>query len=271
MSATATEKKPTLSRFAELALALEKHKEKRQLLETQLTDLATQHQAALNEELAKEPGTNPYRIDTEPYKLREKLRKIEGQLETLGPVIETLTAQLNREGALKTVAEVRAGVERMQELHEAAEADLTETGDLIGEAVLSIWNRYAENREERIALRREIEAVLPSVRMLDAEVAARWDALEDPEGPQAPKDVGKFVELLVECIFDPYNQGYRGGTSTGIDAFGRSYPVESGDKRFGRRLPNLLPDLRGQDARVSGPGVESFAGAPEIGADFSVR
>jgi hypothetical protein len=36
-------------------------------------------------------------------------------------VIDTLTAQLNREGALQEVAGVQAGLERMQELHKTAE------------------------------------------------------------------------------------------------------------------------------------------------------
>jgi hypothetical protein len=75
---------------------------------------------------------------------------------------------------------------------------------------------------------------LRGVRLLDPETANAWDDLTDPEGSSAPKDVG---EMLVEIIFDPLDFGYRGGTFNALDADGRAYPVEAGDRRY-RTLPH---------------------------------
>jgi hypothetical protein len=72
VSTAVAEKKRKLSRVEELSEALEKHKAERQRLETELADLALSHQAALDEALAKEPGVNPYRVGTAPFKKRER-------------------------------------------------------------------------------------------------------------------------------------------------------------------------------------------------------
>jgi hypothetical protein len=139
---------------------------------------------------------------------------------------------------------------------------------------LEVWNRYADNREARASLCLEIENALKNVRMLDAETAAAWDHVADPEEGPGPgsraKDIGAFVEMLVEIIFDPYHNGYRGETSTVFDAeSGPSIAVDAGDKRYGRRLPNLLPALQAQDTRIGGSGVARFTGSPDPGPNFS--
>jgi hypothetical protein len=273
VSTAVTEKpttKPQRSRLEELTAALDHHKQEFQRYSTELADLSAALQSALDEALAKAPAESPWRVNGEPHKLRERMRKVEEKLDRLGPVMDTLTAQVNRESALKAVAEVQAATKRMRALNKEAEADLREIGEMVA-GITEVWNRYADNRDVRAALRLEIEAALKSVRMLEPETAAAWDDLEQPEGPQPAKDIGALLDQFVDIIFDAFNNGYRGAMSDAVDAFGRTYEVEGGDRSYGRRLPNLLPDCRGQDRRIGGPGIEKFARSIEPGANFSLR
>jgi len=95
------------------------------------------------------------------------------------------------------------------------------------------------------------------------QAAQAFDELVDPETQSAPKDIGAFLALVVEIMFDPYNAGYRGEKTTWLDESGTLHHGEAGTFTYGRRLPHLLPYLHGQDRKVSGPGFEKWGGAPE--------
>src|SRR5262249_48784657 len=157
---------------------------------------------ALDEELARNPGGSPFRKDSKPWALREKQGRLEAQLETIGPVIDTLTSQVNLAKMVADRKTVEAATARLAELFEEAEALFAQAGDVFpggtSEGLLAIWNRYAGNREARTELRREIGPVLHSVRTFSPEAAMAFDELVDPETESAPKDIAAFLALIVE-------------------------------------------------------------------------
>jgi hypothetical protein len=118
---------------------------------------------------------------------------------------------------------------------------------------------------------------LQNVQMLEPEVASAWEAVSvAPETPRtgAPPDAGAFCEMLIEVCLDPGHDGYRGEPTIVETNFAasdmRPVPgeprhtrtvVEAGNRKYPARLAELLPDLRGKDARVEaqdGVGVGVF-------------
>jgi hypothetical protein len=93
--------------------------------------------------------------------------------------------------------------------------------------------------------------------MIKPEVSSAWEQTAS-EGFQ-PRDFVAFCEALVELTADPRDEGHRGATTTVETRFAdsdmRPLPgeprqtrtvVEHESKKYGSRLPKLLPDLRGQ-------------------------
>jgi hypothetical protein len=289
MSAVVAEREAAT--LEELQEALDQRREQRQNLLAELANLALEEDAARAEFLRTAPTEDPYRVGgkgTQPLKVRTRREKVERQLKDLEATIGTLNGHINREAAIADIENLRTKTAELEKLNKATARRLKEAGAAFEQFILEQWNPYAELLQQRAALRSEVAqaGTLRSVQMLDPEAASAWETVSvAPETPRAPPDAGAFVEMLIEVMLDPGNDGYRGESTIIETNFAasdmRPLPgelrhtrtvVESSNRKYPARLAELLPDLRGQDVRVEaseGVGVGLFGLNP--GPWFSGR
>jgi hypothetical protein len=264
--------------YEELATALERKRERLLASSAKLLDLVQEEQVALDEFLGLTPDKNPWTVGTKPQRKHDEVVKVEREVANLEREIETLVVHVTREGALRDVESLKAKTAEIEKLNRATARRLKEAGKAFEQFILEQWNPLAELQEQRAALRGEVTPeTLRAVQMLDPEAASRWEEVSvAPETPRtgAPPDVGAFCELLIEVMLDPGNDGYRGETSVVETHFADSdmkplpgeprhtrTVVQGGNRKYPPRLAELLPDLRGKDARVEardGVGVGLF-------------
>jgi hypothetical protein len=264
--------------FEELTQALDQKREKLRERSAKLLDLVQEEQVALDEFLRLTPDKNPWVATTKPQRRHDEVVKCEREISNLEREIGTLVVHVTREAALRDVENLKAKTAEIEKLNRATARRLKEAGAAFETFVLEQWNPYAELLEQRAALRGEVTPeTLRSCSMLDPEAASRWAEVSvAPETPRtgAPPDVGAFCEMLIEVMLDPGNAGYRAEAGVVETNFASSdmkplpgeprhtrTVVEGGNRKYPRRLAELLPDLRGKDARVEardGVGVGLF-------------
>jgi len=96
--------------------------------------------------------------------------------------------------------------------------------------------------------------------MLEPEVASAWEQTAS-EGFQ-PGDLVAFCDALIDLTVDPRGEGHRGETTETITRYAdhvqplpgeprqKRTVVEHASRKYGSRLPKLLPDLRGRARTV---------------------
>jgi hypothetical protein len=243
--------------FEELSEALETKREKLRERNAKLIELVSEEQVALDDFLRAAPDKNPWTVGTKPQRRHDEVVKVERENANLEKTVETLAGHVAREATLRSVENLRAKTERMQALHKARERLWKQAGKLFEPIVLECWNPFSENAEELQALRREVTPeMLQAVQMLEPEVASAWEQTAS-EGFQ-PRDLSVFVEALIELTADPRGEGHRGETTETITRYAdhvqplpgeprqKRTVVDHESKKYGSRLPKLLPDLRRQ-------------------------
>ena len=277
MSAVA--ERETAATFEELTEALDQKRERLRERSAKLLELVSEEQVALDDFLRATPDKNPWTVGTKPQRRHDEVVKVEHAIGNLEREVESLVAHVNREGALRDVANLKAKTEQIEKLNAAIARRLKESGKAFEQFIRECWNEYAELLEQRAALRSDVaqSGTLRNVQMLDPEAASRWEEVSvAPETPRtgAPPDAGAFCEMLIEVMLDPGNDGYRGETTEVIRRYADSdmprphgepkeirTVVEAGNRKYPARLAELLPDLRGKDVRVEardGVGVGVF-------------
>jgi hypothetical protein len=247
--------------YEQIEKALQRRRERKRTLEMRIAGAAEEEVEARRIEIAKDLSKDPYRRDGLATAARKEREQAERELEDLDSTIETLIAELNRASALRSVDEIKAAVAKAGRLQEARDECWREASALVAQA-LEPWNRYAGLLGELDALTNAIKPseALRLAQTLDPALVAQWEQAAVPsEGARIPVDFGAFLEFIIEVALDPRRDGNRAEAMEVItqnadpldDPGGRTRTVrEMSNGRYGRRLSDLIPDLRGQDRRV---------------------
>lgn len=165
--------------------------------------------------------------------MKGELREHEESLENLDTEIELLTPMVV-EAATKEREEKLGKIrDKLTKLGKAEEAVWSQAGTFV-EEILNRWGEYVDVVEERDRV--FAEAIHQGTLANDADVRRQLEHLT--RGPVSPisRDVLAFVARVIDVTVDPDSRGPR-------DEHGQRSDSD-------RRLPDLLPDMRGRLRRL---------------------
>jgi hypothetical protein len=279
-SAVAEIRQPT---YKQIEKALDNLRSKKITVEQKIAACQEEEAEARRIELARDPSKDPYRRGGLAASKRDEREKAETRLEEIDLTLETLTAELNRAAATRSLDTIKTALARAEELQAARDECWREAASLIAQA-LEPWNRYAGLLAELDGLTSELKdsEALRLARTLDPALVGQYEQAAVPaEGARVPVDFGAMIEVVLELMLDPRREGHRTErqvlVTRNADASMRPHGepeqtrtvVETSSRKYGPRLSELVPDKRGEDRRVDvsaaiGTRVATFgAGTPE--------